>query len=251
MKKLMLILRSRRGDLLVDGMIGAAVAGIIITATISLLIVLGQSNVANSNNAARSILINSVLSDKLPALSTLTATPAVTSYAVMDGTVEVAVWREQEIKSGAPAGTSILYARTSRYGNPTPAQCKTADKTNPDNCLITMMRLNDDVGGMNLTKFPLAPATAPAKLQTVAPVPAGVKEIRYVFKVTEATVTSTVRFTGSAGVSFDVTIPAGQTGFYYGSLGMPSTASDVTITAVSTGTLSFDDTSFLLYGAPL
>jgi hypothetical protein len=254
MKKLLLILRSRRGDLLVDGMIGAAVAGIIITATISLLIVLGQSNVANSNNAARSILINSVLSDKLPALSTLTGTPAVASYPVMDGTVEVAVWREKELKSGNPAGTSVLYARTARYGNTTPAQCKTADKTNPGNCLITMMRINDDVGGMNLTTFKLNPGVAPSTyiFRTAAQIPAAVKEVRYVFKVTEASVASTVRFSGDSGSApVNVTIPSGQTGFYYGSLTMPATATNIYITPVTTGTLTFDNTSFLLYGAPL
>lgn len=248
MKKLLLVLRSRRGDLLVDGMIGAVVAGMIITATVSLLIVLGQTGVTNSNNAARDILINSVLNEKLPELESIPvppAAPAITTYPVMGGTVDVAVWREKEPLTG----TSVLYARTSRYGNTNTAQCRIADNTNPGQCLIARMRLNDDVGGMDVTKYPLVPGTSGVKFKTAAPIPASVTEIRYVFKVTEASVASTVRFSGDAGTTpFTVDIPAGQTGFYYGSLDLPATASSISITP--TPSLVFDDTSFLLYGAP-
>jgi hypothetical protein len=250
MKKLLLILRSRRGDLLVDGMVGAVVAGMIVTATVSLLIVLGQSGVNNSNNSARDILINSVLNEQLPELDSIPvppATPAITAYPVMGGTVDVAVWREKE----AGTGTSILYARTSRYGNTNPAQCRTADKNNAGQCLITRMRLNDDVGGMDVTQYPLVRGVAPSTyiFKTAAPIPASVTEVRYVFKVTEASVASTVKFSGDAGTTpFTVTIPAGQTGFYYGSLNIPAAASNIYITPTSS--LVFDDTSFLLYGAP-
>lgn len=246
MKKLMLILRSRRGDLLVDSMIGAVVVGIIIAVTAGTLVILGKTSVNNSQNTARSISLNNTISDQMPLAHTLTGTPVISEAKVLDRTIKIALWKQTD----AAAGITTVYARTAKAKNGDPDSCLTADIKNPGECLIATSRLTNDVGGMDVKDFKLIPGSGTVMYKTENRIPADVKEVRYVFKVTDSpSGESSLAFTSDAtGTTHTVPIPSGKTGYYYGSLILPDTATNISLTP--SGPAKFDDTSFFMYGAP-
>lgn len=246
MKKLLLILRSRRGDLLVDAMVGAVVVGIIVAVTAGTLVIMGQTSINNSQNTARTITLNNVVSDQLPQAGVLTGTPVVTETKVLDKSVDVAVWKTVD----ATAGITTLYARTAKANNSNPGECRTANVKATTGCLVTSTRLINDIGGVEVAEIKLVAGSGTVKLKTAAKVPAAVKEVRYVFKVSESPAgESSLTFTSdSTGTAFSVPIPPGKTGYFYGSLELPETATNISLTP--SGPVKFDDTSFLMYGAP-
>lgn len=245
MKKLLLILRSRRGDLLVDSMIGAVVVGLIIAVTAGTLVILGKTSTNNSQNTARSIVLNNTISDQLPEAHVLTGTPVIVETTVFDKSVSVAVW-----KTADTGGTTTVYARTAKASNKKPEECRTAAVANPGECLMASTRLTNDVGGMEVTEYKLVPGTGAVKFRTAAKIPAGIKEVRYVFKVVDAPAedSSLIFASDATGTKHAVPIPAGKTGYYYGSLELPETATNISLTP--SGPAIFDDTSFFMYGAP-
>lgn len=247
MKKLLLILRSRRGDLLVDSMVGAVVVGIIIAVTAGTLVIMGKTSVNNSQNTARTIMLNNAISDQLPQAGALTGAPVITQAKVLDKTVDIAVWK----KTDPAAGITTVYARTAKANNTAPEECRSAESAATGGCLLVSTRLTDDVGGMSVAAIKLINGSGSVKLKTETKVQPEVGEVRYVFKVTDspAGTSSSLTFTSDAtGTEFTVPIPAGKTGYFYGSLELPETATNISLTP--SGPVKFDDTSFLMYGAP-
>lgn len=236
------ILRSERGDLLIDSMFGAVVLALIIFSAAAILVATLNAAVGTSRATARAVTLKTALSDALPKISTYTGTPTTTNVTVLGEQVPLTMWRE----TVSPT-LSVLHGAAPRNASIAATACTTPAAVNASSCVTSSVSVQTTRSGITApTAIPLTAGSGSTLFTFTAP--AGATEIRYVFKVTAAPAASTLRFnnTGQAGVGFDVAIPAGQTGYYYGrALVAPGSVLSVT----TTGPATYDNSTFLIYKA--
>ncbi|GAA4035571.1 hypothetical protein GCM10023063_20150 [Arthrobacter methylotrophus] len=242
MKRGTRLLRSQRGDMLLDSMAGVVIIVIILFAAVGIIVAAAIASVGSSHSTARSILLNSTLSDQKPALSSFTAAPSTVNGSVQGKNVPVTLWRED-----TPGGTVILHGAVPRNADVADTACADPTHLDPDQCLTSQTSATTVKAGVALTLVPLQPGDAGAMYKLT--VPAGQTELRYVFKVTAVTADSKLSIINSdhPEVSFDVSIPSGQAGYYYGRI-LTDAGSHLSLS--STGPATFDPASFTIYEAP-
>lgn len=243
MKRLRKLLKSQRGDLFIDSMIGAVIIALIMAAAGTVLIGATAAATGNDGTTTRSILLNTVLSDEKPNLAKYTATPQTITRTANGQDVPVTLWRDDP----AP-GLSVLNAVTQRPNKDGDgADCPGADRTDSTKCLGSRTTVTTSNGGVAITAVVLNPGTAGALNDFTAP--AAATELRYVFKVTAASADSTLTFGNRdhPEVTSVVKIPSGQTGYFYGRLLVNGGAK---LFLQPSGTAAIDAASILIYEAP-
>lgn len=241
MTALLRILRSRRGDLLVDAVVGAVVSALIMGTTAAILLVSGQISVAQANDTARLVALTSVANSSIPTASAL---PATSDDEVMDKKLAVSVWAD----TSDDRLVRSVFAATTKYGHED-AVCTEAAAPSSKECLVAKVSVDDSIGGVDVMTFDLQESSTGA-WQTTTDVPSDVTELRYVFKVLEAPKDDeTLTFSNDSGGSYDVRVPAGATGYFYGSVRTGDTDTSTSIT-VKAPKLSLDESAFALYAAP-
>lgn len=243
MQRLRRLLGSERGDLLIDSMFGAVILGIMMAATGSILMGAIGASTGNHNTTVRSVLLNTVLADEKPRLSTYTATPRSVTRTVNGASISVSIWREEP-----SAGITLLKAATPK---PTvkaqSADCAGPDRLDPAKCLTSSTVVTTSQGGVEIETVTLAPGTTGALADFT--VPAGATELRYVFKVTAAPADSTLTFGNRdhPDVRHIVKLPAGQTGYFYGRI---LVTADSKLFLQSAGPAVIDAAGIMIYEAP-
>lgn len=237
------VLRSERGDLLLDSMAGAVIVIVVFLAAVAVVTAATIASATTSHASSRSILLNTTLNDQLPRLASFTGAPTAVTGALDGQSVTMTLWRED-----ADGGKlAILHGAVARSSDPSAPPCTDPATITADSCITAQSSAVTVKGPIATTSVPLVAGTAPT-LFTLT-VPSGQAELRYVFKVSSASADSTLSFanTDHPGVSTDVKIPAGQTGYYYGRLRVDA-GSHLSIT--TTGPAAVDPASFLIYEAP-
>jgi hypothetical protein len=237
------LLVSQRGDLFIDSMFGAVIITLIMAAAGSVLMAATTAATGSDTTTTRSILLNTVLSDEKPNLARYTGTPQTITRTVRGEDVSIAIWREDP----AP-GMSVLNAATKKPAKAAEgADCAGTDRLDSSKCLTSRTTVTASAGGVDLKTVTLAPGTSGALNDFAAP--AAATELRYVFKVTEATADSTITFGNRdhPDVTHIVKIPAGQTGYYYGRVLVNGSAK---LFLQSSGPAIVDAASILIYEAP-
>ncbi|MET4144346.1 hypothetical protein [Arthrobacter sp. UYCo732] len=243
MKGLRRLLRSQRGDLMIESMVGALIIAIIMAAGGSVLMAATAASDGNDKLTSRSILLNTVLSDEKPNLATYTAEPRSVVRTINGNSISVAIWRETPAE-----GVTVLNAATPK---PTAAaanaDCSGPDRVSSGLCLTSRTVITTSNGGVDIQAVPQSPGTPGALADFTAP--ADATELRYIFKVTEAAGDSTVMFGNRdhPEVSHVVKIPAGQTGYFYGRV-LVNAGSKLFVQ--SAGPASIDPASITIYEAP-
>lgn len=243
MNRLRKLLKSQRGDLFLDSMIGAVIIALIMAAAGTVL--MGATSAATGNDAttARSILLNTVLSDEKPNLANYTSTPQTLTRTTNGAAVSIALWREDP----AP-GISSLNAAAQRPGKAGEgADCSGTDRTDASKCLSSRTTVTTSNGGVAITPVPLSSGTAGALRDFTTP--AAATELRYIFKVTDASADSTLTFGNRdhPEVTSVVKIPSGQTGYFYGRILVNGGAK---LFLQPSGPATIDAASILIYEAP-
>jgi hypothetical protein len=236
------LLRSQRGDMLIDSMAGVVIIVIILVAAVAIIVAAAMASVGSSHSTARSILLNSTLSDQKPALSSFTAAPTTINGSVQGQNVPMTLWRED-----TAGGTVILHGAVPRNTDVANTACADPAHLDSDQCLTSQTSATTVKAGIAQTPVALQPGDSGALYKLT--VPAGQTELRYVFKATAVTADSKLSFINNdhPEVSFDVPIPSGQTGYYYGRI-LTDAGSHLSLT--STGPVTFDPGSFMIYEAP-
>lgn len=243
MKKLRKLLVSQRGDLFIDSMFGAVIIAVIMAAAGSVLMAATTAATGNDATTTRSILLNTVLSDEKPNLANYTATPQSISRTANGDTVSIAIWREDPVP-----GISVLNAATKKPSIAAgPADCTGADRLDTSKCLASRTVVTTSNAGVSIQQVTLGAGTAGALKDFTAP--AGATELRYLFKVTDASADSTVTFGNRdhPEVKHTVKIPAGQTGYFYGRILVNASSK---LYLQSSGPATVDPASITIYEAP-
>lgn len=243
MRKLRRILRSQRGDLLIDSMFGAFIIALIMATAGSVLIAATTASGGNDRMTARSILLNTVLSDEKPNLATYTSEPRTVSRTANGKSVTISLWRDEP-----SPGVTVLNAATPKPTARTEStNCSGPDRLDSAKCLTSRTVITTPASGVAIKAVPLAAGTSGALADFTAP--AGATELRYVLKVTGATADSTVTFGNRdhPEVTHVVRIPAGQTGYFYGRI-LVNAGSRLFLQ--SSGPATFDTASTMIYEAP-
>lgn len=233
------ILRSERGDLLVENIVGVVIVALTLIPVAGILIGATTASASAQVTTARTIFLNSLLADETPTIAAHSAAPTTTNRSVNGTDVPVTLWREDP--NGA---TAILHAAAPDYSTSSAAVC--SDPASLNGCLTASVAVALDAGGIALARIPFT-AGAGDTLGT-ADIGAGVQEIRYIFKVTAAPTATKLQLAASPGTAAtDVDIPEGQLGYYFGSLQVdPGTAVEFTAPAGAT----VDPDSIFLYESP-
>jgi hypothetical protein len=242
-KTLKKLLGSQRGDLLIDSMIGAVIIAIIMAAAGTVLIGAASASSGNDTTTTRSILLNTVLSDEKPNLAKYTDAPQTLARTAGGQDVSVAIWREEP----AP-GMSVLNAATKRPSKGADgADCAGPDRLDSSKCLSSRTTITTSNAGIAIASVTLSPGTTGALKDFT--VPAGATELRYVFKVTEASADSTLTFGNRdhPDIKHAVKIPAGHTGYFYGRILVNGGAK---LFLQTSGPATIDAGSILIYEAP-
>lgn len=236
-------LRSERGDLLIDSMFGVVVLALIVFAAAAILVASLNAAAGTSRSTARAVTLNTALADALPKISTYSGTPTTANVTVLGEQAPLTLWKE----TVSPT-LSVLRGAIPRNASIGATACINPAALDRSKCLTSEVSSQTSRSGIAaLAAIPLSPGTGGTLFTFSAP--AGATEVRYVFKVTAASGASTVRFnnTGQPGVGFDIPVPAGQTGYYYGRA-LVNAGSNLSIT--TTGPATVDTSTFLIYKAP-
>jgi hypothetical protein len=239
LKSVRQILRSERGDLLIESVVGTVIVALTLIPVAGILIGASNASASAKVTTSRTIFLSSVLADETPMISAYSTAPTTTNRSIDGAQVPVTLWREDP-----NSGTAILHAALPGYSTRSTAVC-----TNPaslDGCLTDSVAVALDTAGIALTKIPFTAGSGDA-LGT-ADIGAGVQEIRYVFKVTAAAADTKLHLATHPGTAAaDIAIPKDQTGYYFGSLQVdPGTAVEFTAPAGAT----VDPDSIVLYESP-
>ena len=240
MKKLLRVLRSQRGDLLVDSVFSAVVLSTVMAA--SGVLVMSVSAAASGGDATttRTILLNSVLSEEQARGDTYTPSPQALTRTLLGKDVTVHVWRETSGSAStlkaAVSKENVQTMTCSNPGNLPAEQCITSQKPLP----------TTPAGGIKVSPLPLLPGTGGAMYEFT--VPAGTTELHYVFKAMTVPAASGMVFANRThpGATHTVDLAAGQHGYYYGRI---IVAPGDVLTLTSSGTATYDPQSFLMYEA--
>lgn len=237
------VLRSERGELLMDAMASAVIVIVVLLAAVGVVTAATLASATTGRTAARGILLATTINDQLPGLASFTSSPTTVNGTLDGKTVPMTLWRE-DTEGGKLA---ILHGAVARSSDPGASPCTDPAVITADACITSQTSAVTVKGPIATTPVPLAPAAAPA-LFTLA-VPAGQTELRYVFKVTDASADSVLTFanTDHPGIQTDVKVPAGQTGYYYGRL---RTDPGSHLSATVTGPAVVDTAGFQIYEAP-
>lgn len=243
MKRLRRLLSSQRGDLLLDAMFGSVVIAVIMAAAGSILIAATMASSGNDATTARTILLNTVLSDEKPNLAGYTAEPQTLTRTANGQNVSISLWREDPTP-----GLTVLHAamqkpaRTSENAN-----CSGTDRFDPLKCLTSSATVTTSSAGIVPRTVPLLPGHDGSLVEFTAP--AGATELRFLVKVTGATAPSTLTFGNRdhIGVHHVVQVPAEQSGYFYGRL-LVDAGSHLFLQ--SSGPVTVDLASTLIYEAP-
>lgn len=241
LKKLLRLLRSQRGDLLVDSVFSAVVLSTVMAASAALVMSVSAAASGGDAIAARTILLNSVLSEEQARGDSYTPSPQALTRPLLGRDVSVYVWRE------TVGGASILKAAVSKEKAQDPV-CSTALDLPDEQCITSQKPLpGTPVGGIRVDRLPLQPGTDGAMYEFA--VPAGATELRYVFKAASVPAASQMVFANKTrpGATHTVDLPVGQHGYFYGRIIV--TPGDV-LTLTPAGTAAYDPQSFLIYEAP-
>lgn len=241
MKRLLRILRSQRGDLLIDSMFGVILITLIMVSASGVLVVASTASMGTSTNTARAIVLNTALSDAKPLIGTFTAAPTTLAATDLSKGVSVILWREDRTSTLA-----VLHAATNRHGSQS-SDCTDPAHLDPGKCMQSDTAVVTSHSGVAVTAVPLSPGTGGALFDLTAPITA--TEIRYVVKVTDASADSKLTFINKdhSEVTFDVLVPAGQLGYYYGRV-LVNAGSNLGL--VTTGPATYDTAAMMIYQEP-
>jgi hypothetical protein len=236
-KSLHQLLRSERGDLLLESMFAAVLLAIVLPSSATLIFAASASATAADSTISRTSLLNSVLTDETPRAGSY-ATPAIVQRQLLGKTVQVAVWTE----NGSAGGT--LHAAMPKDGG-APDACSNPAALDPSRCLTSSAALPAAAGVV--VKNVLTPGTAGALYDLTAP--AGATELRYVFKAASVPADSEVVFGNRdhPEAAHNIHLTSGQAGYYYGRILV--TGGD-RLTVSTTGPATFEQESFTVYEAP-
>lgn len=242
MKNLTRVLRSQRGDLLIDSMFGAVVIAIVMAASVSVLMAATGAAAGNNDMTVRSVLLNTVLSDEKPRLSSYSETPTTFTRTAAGHSVTVTLWRTEP-----SPGTTVLNAATPKRVSAAATDCTVPEQVSTQGCLTARTVTTTSSAGVSLNILTLAPGTAGALHDFTAP--AASTELRYVLKVTDASGDSTISFGNRdhAAATHTIAVPAGQTGYFYGRI-LVDPGSLLFIS--SSGPAVLDTASTTIYEAP-
>lgn len=110
MKSVRQILRSERGDLLIESVVGTVIVALTLVPVAGILIGAATSTAAARVTESRTVLLNAVLADQTPLISIYSADPVTTNRTVDGSEVPVTLWRESP-----NGGTAILHAAIPGY----------------------------------------------------------------------------------------------------------------------------------------
>lgn len=237
MKSVPQILRSERGDLLVESVVGTVIVALTLIPVSGIIITASKTSSAAQANTTRIGFLHSVLAQETPLISSHTTIPVISTRTVNGSELPITFWREDTNRA-----TAVLHAAVPGYGRG--ADCN--DPSALAGCLTASTTVPLDAAGIALTKIPLNSGAEGASQTAV--IGAGVQEIRYVFKVAAAPVADQVTLTVSPGTATAVVdVPIDQTGYYFGSLQVdPGTTISITLPEGAT----VDPDSILLYESP-
>jgi hypothetical protein len=242
-KTLRKLLKSQRGDLFIDSMVGAVIIALIMAAAGTVLMGAVTAATGNDHTTSRSILLNTVLSDEKPNLAKYTGTPQTITRTTNGQDVSIAIWREDP-----SPGISVLNAATKKPAKAAEgADCAGTDRLDSTKCLSSRTAVTTSSYGVDVRAVTLGPGTAGALKDFTAP--AAATELRYVFKVTDSSADSSVTFGNRdhPDVKHIVRIPAGQTGYFYGRI-LVNGGSKLFLQ--TSGPTTVDAGSILIYEAP-
>lgn len=241
MKRLRRILRSQRGDLLIDSMLGVVLITLIMVSASGVLVVAATSSIGVSTNTSRAIVLNSVLSDAKPLSANYTSAPTTVPATAQNRGVSAILWREDRTPT-----LTVLHAATYRHGSQA-SDCTDPSHLDAGKCLQSEIAVVTSQSGVAATPVPLGPGTGGALFDLTAPATA--TELRYIVKVTAAPADSTLSFVNKdhPEVTFDVSIPSGQSGYYYGRV-LVNGGSKLGL--VTTGPATYDAGVTMIYEEP-
>lgn len=235
MKPLRTLLTSDSGELLGENMVSLMIiTGVALAAAgIYMPTSAAVSNAAQATS--RSIMLKTILSDSVPRLDTIGPAPVTVTGEIRGREVPVVLWRENA------AGTTVLAGTVAKRFDDGTDLCTGPATVDDTNCISA--RIPVPASGPDVTELDLIPG--PGAGVFTAAVPAGVQEVRYVFKAAAAGADGKAVFTAGAG-EVTVDIPAGAPGYYFGRL-LVDPGSTVTLT-LSGATVDLD--TVMIYEAP-
>lgn len=234
MKRLRGLLTSDSGELLGENMVSLMIITGVALAAAGIYIPTSAAVSNAAQSTSRSIMLKTILSDSVPRLDTIGPEPVQVTGEIRGREVPVLLWREEAAGATVLAGTVAK-----RFDDGTDLCTGPATVDNPS-CISA--RIPVPASGPEVNELDLVPGQAGSFTATV---PAGVQEVRYVFKATAAGTDGTATFTAGAG-QVTVDIPSGAPGYYFGRL-LVEPGSLVTLTLTGA---TVDPETVMIYEAP-
>lgn len=182
-------------------------------------------------------MLKTLISESLPTLESVGRDPVTIHGTVSGKEIPVSIWRENL------DGVDVITGSVSRSFGAGVDRC-TGPETAEDNECISA-RLPVPGQGIDVAELVLSPGTGDTVF--TATVPAGVAEVRYIFKATAGSSGAAGVFSSGAAGNVRVDIDPGAPGYYFGRL-LVDAGSEISFSG--SGGALFDTDTFMIYEAP-
>lgn len=236
MRRLKGLLSNDSGELLAENLVSLLMVTGVAVAAAGFYIPTGAAVSTAAQSTSRTIMLKTTLSEQVPRLDSIGAGTTTVTGTISGKEVPVVLWREQV------DGTEVLAGTVAKRFDDGADLC-TGPATVDDHSCISA-RIPVPASAPDVNELRIEPGAGGTLATTV--VPAGVTEVRYVFKAAASTADARVIFNAGAG-DVTVEVATGPPGYYFGRLLVDPGS---TITVAGGAGAVVDAGTLMMYEAP-